>query len=41
MAAISVRRMTQLDHGEPASASATFAVAPMGQSFSPAPNWDL
>ena len=41
MAAISVRRMTRLDHGEPASSSATFAAAPMGQSSRPAPNWDL
>ena len=41
MAAISVRRMTRLDHGEPASSSATVAAAPMGQSSRPAPNWDL
>ena len=41
MAAISVRRMTRLDHGEPASASSTFAAAPVGQSFKPGPNWDL
>jgi hypothetical protein len=41
MAAISVGRMTRLDHGDRASASLPVAAAPVGQSFSPGPNWDL
>jgi hypothetical protein len=41
MAALSVRRMTRLDHGERASVSEPFAAAPVGQSLTPGPNWDL
>ncbi len=41
MAAISVRRLTRLDHGERASASPPVPVPPAGQAFSTGPNWDL
>ena len=41
MAAISVRRMTGLDHGERSSTTAGLPAAPVGQSFSTGPSWDL
>jgi hypothetical protein len=41
MAAISVRRMTRLDHGELATSNRSAATAATSQPWSAGPNWDL
>ena len=41
MAAVCVRRMTGLDHGERASTSPAMPAAPLGQPLGTGPNWDL